>query len=180
MIAGEWTISDVWGPARVKSIGGWLYYISFMDNAKRLGTVLFMKTKSDAFQRIKEYIGVIEAKHGQAPRYMHFDNAPDLVGSEIRSWVANKGIVIEMTMPYSPAQNGIAERFNRALLLAARVTLRRIPPFHLLLRVSLALTLTLALIVGISLIPLIPLAVDFGSIISTRAGFAPGILGSVP
>ena len=74
----------------------------------------------------------------------------------------------------------IVKKITVPSLLAARVTLQRIPPFHLLLRVSLALTLTLALIVGISLIPLIPLAVDFGSIVSTRAGFAPGILGSVP
>jgi len=65
-------------------------------------------------------------------------------------------------------------------LLAARVTLQQIPPFHLLLRVSHALTLTLALIVGISLIPLIPLAVDFGSIVLTQAGFMLGILNSMP
>ena len=113
----------MWGPVRVKSIGGWSYYILFMDDAKRLGTVLFMKTKSDAFQRIKEYVGVIEAKHGQTPRYMCFDNAPDLVGSEIRSWAANKGIVIEMTAPYSPAQNGIAKQFNRTLLESGRAML---------------------------------------------------------
>jgi len=52
-IAGERIIGNVWGPARVKSIGGWLYYVSFLDDAKRLSTVLFLKRKSDAFQRIR-------------------------------------------------------------------------------------------------------------------------------
>ena len=65
-------------------------------------------------------------------------------------------------------------------LLAARVTLQQIPPFHLLLRVSHALTLTLALIVRISFILLILLAVDFGSIVLTWAGFALRILDSMP
>ena len=32
-VAGERIVSDVWGPARVQSIGGWHYYISFMDDA---------------------------------------------------------------------------------------------------------------------------------------------------
>jgi len=74
----------------------------------------------------------------------------------------------------------IVKKITVPLLLAARVTLQRIPPFHLLLRVSRALTLTLGLIVGISLILLIPLAVNFGSIVLTWAGFALGILDSVP
>ena len=65
-------------------------------------------------------------------------------------------------------------------LLAARVTLQQIPPFHLLLRVSHALTLTLALIFEISLIPLTLLTVASGSIVLTQAGFTLRILNSMP
>jgi len=54
-IAGERIVGDVWGPARVQSIGGWFYYVSFLNDAKWLSTVLFLKRKSDAFQRIREY-----------------------------------------------------------------------------------------------------------------------------
>ena len=47
-IPGEQFMSDVWGPARVESIGKWKWYISFMDDCTRYGTVLFLKQKSDA------------------------------------------------------------------------------------------------------------------------------------
>ena len=39
-IAGEQFVSDVWGPAKVTSIGGWNYYISFIDDAKCYDTIL--------------------------------------------------------------------------------------------------------------------------------------------
>ena len=69
-ITRERIVGDVWGPARVQSIGGWLYYISFLDDAKRLSTVLFLKRKSDAFQRIREYGAVVKWKFGKPPKYM--------------------------------------------------------------------------------------------------------------
>jgi len=69
-IAGEWIIGDIWGPAHVKSIGGWLYYVSLLDDAKWLSTVLFLKKKSDAFQRIQKYGAVVEWKFGKPPKYL--------------------------------------------------------------------------------------------------------------
>ena len=62
-----------------------------------------------ALQKIQEYVAVVETKHKWAPSYMRFDNAKELVGPEVRKWAAEKGIVIETTAPYSPAQNGIAK-----------------------------------------------------------------------
>ena len=69
-IAGEWIVGDVWGPAHVQSIGGWLYYVSFLDDAKQLSTVLFLKRKNDAFQRIREYGAIVKCKFGKPPKYM--------------------------------------------------------------------------------------------------------------
>jgi len=115
-IAGEWIVGDVWGPARVQSIGGWSYYVSFLDDAKRLSTVLFLKRKSDAFQWIREYGAIVEWKFGKPPRYMCFDNGRELVNPEIRKWASEKGIIIETMAPYSPSQNSIMEHFNRTLL----------------------------------------------------------------
>ena len=122
-IAGERIVGDVWGPARVQSIGGWTYYVSFLDDAKRLSTVLFLKRKSDAYQRIREYGAVVKRKFRKPPKYMRFDNGAELVNSETRNWASEKGIIIETTAPYSPSQNGIAEHFNRTLLELTRTML---------------------------------------------------------
>jgi transposase InsO family protein len=38
-------------------------------------------------------------------------------GSErLKKQLANKGVQVEMTAPYSPSQNGVAKRLNQMLL----------------------------------------------------------------
>ena len=69
-IAGERFVSDVWGPAKVKSIGGWHYYISFIDDAKRYNTILFLVKKSDLTDHIKRHVAKLKQKFGKAPGYM--------------------------------------------------------------------------------------------------------------
>ena len=128
---GERTLSDVWGPAQVESIGKSKYYISFTDDAVRTCTPLFMKTKGEAAAQIKAYVAAIEKKFGRIPKYLRFDNGKELVNKEIQNWAAEKGIVIETTAPYSPSQHGAAERFNRTLLKLGCTMLieKNLPPF---------------------------------------------------
>jgi transposase InsO family protein len=122
-IPGERTMSDVWGPARTESIGKSKYFITFTDDAMRLCTVLFLKNKGEAASKIKSYFAVIERKFGKAPKYLRIDNGKELINKEIEKWAEENGIVIETTAPYSPAQNGVAERFNRTLLEIGRAML---------------------------------------------------------
>jgi hypothetical protein len=59
-IPGKQIMSDVWGPTRVESIGKWKWYISFVDDCTRYGTVLFLKHKGNAADRIKEHVTKLE------------------------------------------------------------------------------------------------------------------------
>ena len=120
---GERIMSDVWGPARVESIGRWKWYISFIDDCTRYSTILFLKHKGEATDRIKEHITKVERNFGKAPKWMRFDNGKELVNEETKKWAAQKGIIIETTAPYSPSQNGVAERFNRTIMELARAML---------------------------------------------------------
>ena len=122
-IAGERFVSDVWGPAKVTSIGGWNYYISFIDDAKRYDTILFLVKKSDSTDRIKGHVAKLKQKWGKAPKYMRVDNGAELVNKEVKKFAEEEGIIIETTAPYSPSQNGIAERFNRTILELVRAML---------------------------------------------------------
>jgi transposase InsO family protein len=130
-IAGERIMGDVWGPARVESIGKWKYYLSLTDDAKRYVTTLFLKTKDQAGSRIKEHVNMIEKQYTRLPKYLRFDNGKELVNEGLKKWAAEKGIIIETTAPYSPSQNGVAERFNRTLLELARAMLfeKNLPVF---------------------------------------------------
>jgi hypothetical protein len=62
---------------------------------------------------------------------MRVDNGAELVNGEVKKFAEQEGITIEMTAPYSPSQNGIAERFNRTILELVRAMLiaKGLPPF---------------------------------------------------
>ena len=58
----------------------------------------------------------IKQKFGRAPTYMRVNNGKELVNDEIIQFCRKEGITIEMTAPYSPFQNGVAECFNQTLI----------------------------------------------------------------
>jgi len=120
---GERVMSDVWGPARVVSIGGWKYYISFTNDSIRYVLVLFLRDKGEAPQWINEHTLKIKQRFGKAPMYMRVDNGKELVNEEVKKFCAEEGITIETSAPYSPSQNGVAERFNRTLIELVRAML---------------------------------------------------------
>jgi transposase InsO family protein len=118
--SGDLTYSDLWGPARTPSIGLHKYYIQFTDDASRHCTIRFLKDKTEAFDRIKDYVALVENKLGRPPKYMRFDSGSEYVNHKVRSFCASKGIEVQFTAPYSHEQHGIAERFNRTLIELAR------------------------------------------------------------
>ena len=120
---GERVMSDVWGPAGKESIGKWKYYISFTDDCTRYVHVLFLKDKGQAFDLIKERVAQIKRHFGKVPKWLRFDNGKELVNDKLKKLAADEGIIIETSAPYSPSQNGVAERFNRTLLELARAML---------------------------------------------------------
>jgi IS30 family transposase len=122
-VPGERIVSDVWGPARVISIGGWKYYISFGDDCVRYVIVLFLREKGEAAIRIKERVGKVKQRFGKGPTYLRVDNGTELVNEKVKKFCAQEGITIEQSAPYSPSQNGIAERFNRTLIELVRAML---------------------------------------------------------
>src|SRR5688572_12212394 len=60
---------------------------------------------------------------GCRPSYMRFDNGRELINEKLINFAREEGITIEPTAPYSPSQNGVAERFNRTLMELARAML---------------------------------------------------------
>ena len=48
------------------------------------------------------------------------DNAREFILSEFLEYLDSEGIILEMTSPYLPSQNGVAERLNRTLIERAR------------------------------------------------------------
>ena len=127
---GELTHIDVWGKYSVKSIHGNQYYTIFVDDAGRFTSVKFMKLKTEAVQQVKNYLTHLKTQD-KSPKAIRFDNGKEFLNEELASWCAQQGIEIQTTAPYSPSQNGVAERMNRTIVELARAMLNehQLPQF---------------------------------------------------
>ena len=110
--------SDVIGPVSPSSIGGTRYAISFIDEFSGYAVVKFMKYEMQALQAFKEYI----AQYGR-PKILRTDNGTEYKNKTFKKFCKSKEITREFTVPEKPDQNGVAERFNRTAVEAARCLL---------------------------------------------------------
>ena len=115
-LAGELIHSDVWGPTEFKSVGRSKYFISFIDNATRRCTIEFMKKKSQTTEKVIQHITYLKTRWDKHPKIFRVDNGTEYLNEELITWCRNHGIELQTTAPYSPEQNGVAERFNRTLM----------------------------------------------------------------
>ena len=125
---GELTHIDLWGKYSITSINGNSYYILFVDDTERFSTTEFLKQKSEATEKVKEYITYLKT-HGKIPRAIRIDRGKEFVNDELQRWCKQNGLEVQMTAPYSPSQNGVAERMNRTLVELARTIIRGCPEF---------------------------------------------------
>ena len=66
---------------------------------------------------------LVETQTGNKTKKFHSDNDGEYVNKPFKEFCAKHGIIMEMTAPYSPAQNRIAEQLNQTLLEHARAML---------------------------------------------------------
>jgi hypothetical protein len=127
---GHLTHIDLWGKYAVHSINGNQYYILFVDDYSCYVTVQFLKSKDQAAQSVRDYITHLNNRE-ITTRAIRVDRGTEFINEPLKTWCAEKGIEIQMTAPYSPSQNGVAERMNRTLVELARamLTARKLPEF---------------------------------------------------
>ncbi|GAB0095500.1 uncharacterized protein DMENIID0001_108920 [Sergentomyia squamirostris] len=108
--------SDVCGPLQIKSFGGHCYFVTFIDDYSRNVSVYVMKRKSEVFQCFKDYKQLAEKQTGYQLKKIRSDNGKEYVNKVFSDFCKLHGIQHQKTAPYSPQQNGLAERMNRTLM----------------------------------------------------------------
>ena len=122
-IPGELTHIDLWGKYDIASINGHQYYILFVDDAMRYVTVHFLKRKDEAVQHVKNYIQALKT-HKRSLMAIKIDRGKEFLNEALKTFLDIKGLDIQATAPYSPSQNGIAERMNCTLVESGHTMLR--------------------------------------------------------
>src|SRR6266852_2843306 len=88
-------------------------------------TVQFLKTKDKAAQAVQNYLTHLKTRDFDTHN-IRVDRGTEFINDKLKTWCAECGIDIQMTVPYSPSQNGVAERMNRTLVELARAMLAEI------------------------------------------------------
>lgn len=94
--------------------------MTFIDDYSRCCAVYFMKHKSEAFSKFKEFEAEVEKESTEKICKLRTDNGGEYLSQEFEAYLKSRGIKHELTVPYSPEQNGVAERMNRTLVESAR------------------------------------------------------------
>ena len=125
---GDLTHIDLWGKYSTVSIHGNKYYLLMVDDSSRYITTEFLKKKTEAADKIKNYITQL-ISHNKKTKAIRIDRGREFLNQQLSAWCHEKGMNIEVTAPYSPSQNGVAERMNWTLVEISRAMLRGLPEF---------------------------------------------------
>jgi transposase InsO family protein len=107
--------SDLCGPLSSPSFSGCKYFLTFIDDFSRRTWVYFLKLKSEVFDKFLAYKALVEKKSGHQIQRLRTDNGGEYVNNNFTSYCTTQGIQMQHTVPYTPQQNGVAERKNRTL-----------------------------------------------------------------
>ncbi|GJY26778.1 retrotransposon protein, putative, ty1-copia subclass, partial [Tanacetum coccineum] len=108
--------SDVCGPFRTTSREGANYYITFTDDFSRYGYVYLIKHKHDVFEMFKTFQNKVENQLGKTIKALRSDRGGEYLSQEFLDHLRSRGIISQLTPPYTPQHNGVSERRNRTLL----------------------------------------------------------------
>jgi hypothetical protein len=124
--------SDVCGLLPSTSLSGYVYYVSFIDDYSRKTWVYFLKSKDEVLKNFKEFKALVENLFERKIKTLRSDNGGEYTSNELGSFCRDVGIKRELTSPYNPQQNGVAERKNRTIMEAVKTMIHdQDLPMHL-------------------------------------------------
>ena len=123
--------SDISGMMLVNSLGGYLYYLTFTNDYSRKTWIYFLKKKDEVFSWFRHFKALIENQTEKKIKILRTDNGAEYESNEFHDFCKEVGIKRETTTPYTPEQNGVAERKNRTIVEAVCAMLhdQRFPKF---------------------------------------------------
>lgn len=110
--------SDLCGPITPASKGGGRYIATFLDDYTKFSVIKVLKNKSDMALAIPEVFNFLERQSAgnHVVKALRTDNGTEYVNLDVTTYLNTNGIVHQTSNPYTPQQNGKAERLNRTLL----------------------------------------------------------------
>ena len=104
--------SDLGDLHATPSLGNKRYYVTFIEDHSRYCYLYLVHSKNEALEMFKAYKTEVELQTGYKIKRLRTDRGGEYMDEE---YFRSCGIIHERTAPYTPQQNGVAERKNRVL-----------------------------------------------------------------
>ncbi|PNX74518.1 copia-type reverse transcriptase-like protein, partial [Trifolium pratense] len=101
------------------------YFITFVDEYTRMLWPYTIKLKSEDLDVFKRFKVIIEKESDKSNKILRTYGGGEYTSRDFETFCISQGIVHEVTAPYTPQHNGLAERRNRTLLDMARSMLKQ-------------------------------------------------------
>ncbi|CAI7790418.1 unnamed protein product [Closterium sp. NIES-53] len=101
---------DLCGPFRVAAKDGSLFFLLLKDRHTRFVWVMPVAKKSDVLWEFQKWLVLVEWQAKKSVLMLRSNRGGEFLGKEFTKFVDGKGIVHDLTCPYTPQQNGMAER----------------------------------------------------------------------
>ncbi|CAI7866115.1 unnamed protein product [Closterium sp. NIES-53] len=111
-------VMDVVGPLKLGAAGA-EYFLTIVDVYTRMTWVYVLSKKSDVAETVKtDWLPMVERQQDRLVKAIRTVRGGEFLSKDFSLWLKKYGIRNSLTMPYSPAMNGIADAcvaMNRAL-----------------------------------------------------------------
>ncbi|KAM5572540.1 hypothetical protein ABKV19_012545 [Rosa sericea] len=108
--------SDVWGPAPCLAIEGYKYYVTFIDDCTKFVWIFPLINKSDVLAQFVKFYAFVHTQFDSTIKILQTDGGGEFNSKAFHNFLDSKGILHHITCPYTPQQNGVAERKNRHIV----------------------------------------------------------------
>ena len=105
------------------SLGGAKYFVLFIDDFSRYTEIYTIKRKFEVIDCFRQFKAQVENQQGQTIKRFRSDGGGEYTSGEFNNLLEEAGIIREQTAPYTPEQNGVAERANRTIIGRAKAML---------------------------------------------------------
>ncbi|WZZ27559.1 hypothetical protein YC2023_010960 [Brassica napus] len=111
--------SDVW-TAPCLSRDNYKYFVTFIDEKSKYTWLTLIQTKDRVLDAFKNFQAYVTNHYHAKIKIFRSDNGGEYTSLAFKQHLAQHGVLHQTSCPYTPQQNGVAERKNRHLMEVAR------------------------------------------------------------
>ena len=98
------------------SILGYKFYVILVDKFTGFTWLFLLKQKSEVFTVFLHFKALVENQFGSTIKTLRTDGGGEYTSNHFKSFCLDNGIQHQLSCPYTPQQNGVAERKHKQIV----------------------------------------------------------------